>query len=49
MGLLIGKAHGDTIVVMDSAALPIEGTETAVVSEDADGYMIQLADRMDEV
>jgi COP9 signalosome complex subunit 5 len=30
MGLLLGKIDGQTMVVMDSFALPVEGTETRV-------------------
>jgi COP9 signalosome complex subunit 5 len=30
MGLMQGKVLGDTFVVMDSFALPVEGTETRV-------------------
>jgi COP9 signalosome complex subunit 5 len=30
MGVLQGKIEGDTMVVMDSFALPVEGTETRV-------------------
>ena len=30
MGLMLGKVDGPTMVVMDSFALPVEGTETRV-------------------
>jgi len=30
MGLLLGKVDGNTMIVMDSVALPVEGTETRV-------------------
>ncbi len=30
MGLLLGKVDGSTMIVMDSFALPVEGTETRV-------------------
>lgn len=30
MGLLLGKLDGNTMIVMDSFALPVEGTETRV-------------------
>ncbi len=30
MGLLLGKVEGQTMIVMDSFALPVEGTETRV-------------------
>jgi len=37
MGLLMGKADGDTMIVMDSFALPVEGTETRVNAQ-TEGY-----------
>jgi len=37
MGLLMGKVAGDTMVVMDAFALPVEGTETRVNAQ-AEGY-----------
>ncbi len=30
MGLMLGKVDGSTMIVMDSFALPVEGTETRV-------------------
>lgn len=30
MGLILGKVDGNTMFVMDSFALPVEGTETRV-------------------
>ena len=30
MGLMLGKVDGNTMIVMDSFALPVEGTETRV-------------------
>ena len=30
MGLLLGKVDGNTMIVMDNFALPVEGTETRV-------------------
>ena len=30
MGLILGKVDGNTMIVMDSFALPVEGTETRV-------------------
>ncbi len=30
MGLMMGKVEGNTMIVMDSFALPVEGTETRV-------------------
>jgi COP9 signalosome complex subunit 5 len=37
MGLLQGKIDGDTMIVMDSFALPVEGTETRVNAQ-TEGY-----------
>lgn len=40
MGLMQGKFDGDTFIVMDAFALPVEGTETRVsAQEQAYGYM----------
>ncbi|KAI5855598.1 Mov34-domain-containing protein [Durotheca rogersii] len=42
MGLMQGYADGDTIVVTDAFALPVEGTETRVnAQEGANEYMVQ--------
>ena len=35
MGLMLGKVDGNTMVVMDSFALPVEGTETRVNAQAA--------------
>ncbi|XP_047325805.1 COP9 signalosome complex subunit 5b-like [Impatiens glandulifera] len=44
MGLMQGKTYGDTIIVMDSFALPVEGTETRVnAQEDAYEYMVEYS------
>jgi len=37
MGLMLGKVEGDTMIVMDSFALPVEGSETRVNAQ-AEGY-----------
>lgn len=37
MGLMQGKIHDDTLIIMDSFALPVEGTETRVNAQ-AEGY-----------
>ncbi|TFK98545.1 JAB1/Mov34/MPN/PAD-1 ubiquitin protease-domain-containing protein [Pterulicium gracile] len=42
MGLLQGKVMGNTIVVMDSFALPVQGTETRVnASNEANEYIVE--------
>ncbi|KAI9107100.1 hypothetical protein K1719_022628 [Acacia pycnantha] len=42
MGVMQGKTDGDTIIVMDAFALPVEGTETRVNAQaDAYGYMVE--------
>lgn len=49
MGILQGKIEGDTMVVMDSFALPVEGTETRVnAAAEAAGYMIQYLEACEE-
>ncbi|KAJ3337923.1 hypothetical protein HDU93_000310 [Gonapodya sp. JEL0774] len=50
MGLMQGKIQGDTMIVMDSFALPVEGTETRVNAQ-AEGYeyMVQYLDKIKEV
>ena len=43
MGMMQGKTVGDTFVVMDSFALPVEGTETRVNAQaEAYGYMVDF-------
>jgi COP9 signalosome complex subunit 5 len=42
MGLMQGKVVNRTFCVMDSFALPVQGTETRVnAQEEASGYMIE--------
>ena len=47
MGLMIGKASGESIVVLDACPLPVEGSETRVVADDAQVHMLQLMDSME--
>ncbi len=43
MGLLQGKVVGDTFIVIDSFALPVEGTETRVNAQaEAYEYMVDF-------
>ncbi|KAJ7556027.1 hypothetical protein O6H91_05G065800 [Diphasiastrum complanatum] len=42
MGLMQGKTEGDTVIVMDAFALPVEGTETRVNAQ-ADAYEYMVA------
>lgn len=52
MGLLQGKFDGDTMIVMDVYALPVEGTETRVgasESEEAFSYMFAYQELMQRV
>lgn len=45
MGMMQGKVMGDTFVVLDAFALPVEGTETRVnAQEDAYEYLVDYAD-----
>jgi len=42
MGLMQGKVMGDSIVIMDSFALPVQGTETRVnAANEANEYMVE--------
>lgn len=42
MGLMQGKVVGNSLVVMDSFALPVQGTETRVnTMESANEYMVE--------
>ena len=47
MGLMIGKAMGESIVVLDACPLPVEGSETRVVADDAQVHMLELMDSME--
>lgn len=47
MGLMIGKPEGDSIIVLDACPLPVEGSETRVVADDAQVYMTKLMDSME--
>lgn len=47
MGLMIGKPDGDSIIVLDACPLPVEGSETRVVADDAQVYMTKLMDSME--
>jgi len=43
MGLMLGKVQGDTMIIQDSFALPVEGTETRVnATADAYEYMSRV-------
>jgi COP9 signalosome complex subunit 5 len=50
MGLMQGKVAGDTFIVMDSFALPVEGTETRVnAMAEAYEYMVNYSDLSNKV
>jgi COP9 signalosome complex subunit 5 len=50
MGIMQGKIAGDTMIIMDSFELPVEGTETRVNAQaDAFEYMVEYATRSAEV
>ena len=50
MGLMQGKVIGNTMVVMDAFALPVEGTETRVNAQaQANEYMVQYLDLIKRV
>ncbi|KAI0249754.1 Mov34-domain-containing protein [Lactifluus subvellereus] len=50
MGLMQGKVVGHSIVVMDSFALPVQGTETRVnAANEANEYMVQYIQESEKV
>lgn len=50
MGIMQGKTDGNTMIVMDAFALPVEGTETRVNAQaDAYEYMVEYANANKEV
>ncbi|KAL5514316.1 hypothetical protein ACEPAG_2404 [Sanghuangporus baumii] len=50
MGLMQGKAVGDTLIVMDSFALPVQGTETRVnAAEAANEYSVEYVGGSEKV
>ena len=50
MGLMQGKVMGDTLVIMDSFALPVQGTETRVnAANEANEYMVQYLTESERV
>ncbi|KAH9813529.1 JAB1/Mov34/MPN/PAD-1 ubiquitin protease-domain-containing protein [Melampsora americana] len=50
MGLMQGKIDGDTFVVMDSFALPVEGTETRVnAANEANEYLVEFLEHSKHV
>lgn len=45
MGMLQGKVQGDSFIILDSFALPVEGTETRVNAQSqANEYMVEFND-----
>lgn len=50
MGLMQGKVVGNTIVIMDSFALPVQGTETRVnAAAEANEYMVEYIQGSEKV
>ncbi|KAI0037538.1 Mov34-domain-containing protein [Auriscalpium vulgare] len=50
MGLMQGKVVGDSLVIMDSFALPVQGTETRVnAANEANEYMVQYIQESEKV
>jgi COP9 signalosome complex subunit 5 len=50
MGLIMGKVEGDTMIVTDSFALPVEGTETRVNAQNEGyEYMVEYLTQIREV
>ena len=50
MGLMQGKVIGNSIVIMDSFALPVQGTETRVnAANEANEYMVTYIQECEKV
>ena len=50
MGLMQGKVIGTSIVIMDSFALPVQGTETRVnAANEANEYMVEYIEKSEKV
>lgn len=50
MGLMQGKVMGNSIVIMDSFALPVQGTETRVnAANEANEYMVTYIQESEKV
>jgi COP9 signalosome complex subunit 5 len=50
MGLMQGRVQGDTMIVMDAFALPVEGTETRVNAQvEGYEYMVQYMEQIQKV
>ena len=50
MGIMTGKTVGDTFIVLDCFALPVEGTETRVnAANEANEYMVEFITKNKEV
>ena len=50
MGLMQGKVVGNSIVIMDSFALPVQGTETRVnAASEANEYMVEYIQGSEKV
>jgi COP9 signalosome complex subunit 5 len=50
MGLMQGKVVGHSLVIMDSFALPVQGTETRVnAANEANEYMVQYIQESEKV
>lgn len=50
MGLMQGKVIGNSLIIMDSFALPVQGTETRVnAANEANEYMVEYIDKSERV
>lgn len=50
MGLMQGKVVGNALVIMDSFALPVQGTETRVnAANEANEFMVQYIESSEKV
>jgi COP9 signalosome complex subunit 5 len=50
MGMMQGKVIGNSVVIMDSFALPVQGTETRVnAANEANEYMVEYIQKSEKV
>lgn len=50
MGIMQGKVMGNALVIVDSFALPVQGTETRVnAANEANEYMVQYVQGSEQV
>lgn len=48
MGLLVGKAEGKELFVFDVCPIPVEGSETRVIADEADLYLLEMMESLEK-